>query len=98
MKKALSTFAQFLLFLAVFAVGSFLHPFNLHWATTTLAPGSTRYFIPDGLLLSLGVFFAILVVQAIRRRMCDTTWTVVAFVLAIAIGYALKFGFITQDL
>jgi xanthine/uracil permease len=98
MKKALSTFAQFLLFLAVFAVGSFLHPFNLHWATTALAPGSTRYFIPDGLLLSLGVFFAILVVQAIRRRMCDTTWTVVAFVLAIAIGYALKFGFITQDL
>jgi hypothetical protein len=30
--------------------------------------------------------------------MCDTTWTVVAFVLATAIGYALKFGFITQDL
>lgn len=98
MKKALFTFAQFLLFLAVFAVGSFLHPFNLHWATTVLAPGSTRYFIPDGLLLSLGVLVAILVVQAIRRRMCDTTWTVVAFLLAVAIGYALKFGFITQDL
>jgi xanthine/uracil permease len=98
MKKALLTFVQFLLFLAVFAVGSFLHPFNLHWATTALAPGATRYFVPDGLLLALGVFLAIVIVQAIRKRMCDTTWTVIAFFLAVVIGYALKFGFITQEL
>jgi len=98
MKKALITLAQFLLFLAVFAVGSFLHPFNLHWATTALAPGATRYFIPDGLLLAVGVFLAIIVVQAIRKRMCNTTWTVIAFLLAIAIGYAMKLGFITQEL
>jgi xanthine/uracil permease len=98
MKKALITFAQFLLFLIVFAVGSFLHPFNLHWATTSLSPGAIRYFIPDGLLLAVGVFLAIIVVQAIRKRMCDTTWTVIAFLLAIAIGYALKLGFITQEL
>ncbi|RZU42275.1 hypothetical protein [Edaphobacter modestus] len=97
MKKTLRTLAQFLLFLVIFAVGSFLHPFNLHWATTTLAPGATRYFIPDGLLVAVGVFLAIIVVQALRRRMCDTTWTVLAFLLAIATGYALKLGFITQD-
>lgn len=96
MKKALSTVAQFLLFLAVFAVGSFVHPFNFHWATT-VTPESTRYFIPDGLLVAVGVFLAIVVVQAIRKRLCNTTWTVVAFLLAIATGYALKFGFITQE-
>lgn len=97
MRKTLRTFAQFLLFLFLFAVGSFLHPFNLHWATTSLAPGETRYFIPDGLLLAVGVLLAIIVVQALRRRMCNTAWTVVAFLLAVAAGYALKLGFITQD-
>jgi uncharacterized membrane protein len=98
MKKALLTFAQFLLFLAVFAVGSFLHPFNLHWATTALASGATRYFVSDGLLLALGVFLAIVIMQAIRKRTCNTTWTVIAFFLAVAIGYALKLGFITPEL
>jgi len=97
MKKVLATLAQFLLFLFVFAVGSVLHPFNFHWATTTTA-STARYFVPDGLLLALGVFLAIVLVQALRKRLCDTTWTVLAFVLAIGIGYAMKFGFVTHDL
>ena len=97
MKKILVTFLQFLLFLILFAIGSFLHPFNLHWATTAAA-GTSRFFIPDGLLLALGVFLAILAVQALRKRTCDTPWTILGFVLAIAIGYALKFGFVTKDL
>ena len=97
MKKILVTFLQFLLFLIVFAVGSFLHPFNFHWATTAAA-GTSRFFIPDGLLLALGVFLAILAVQALRKRTCDSPWTILGFVLAIAIGYALKFGFVTKDL
>ena len=97
MKNILVTFLQFLLFLIVFAVGSFLHPFNLHWATTAAA-GTSRFFIPDGLLLALGVFLAILAVQALRKRTCDSPWTILGFVLAIAIGYALKFGFVTKDL
>lgn len=97
MKRALTTFAQFLLFLAVFAVGSFLHPFNLHWATTTLASGDTRYFIPDGLLVAVGVLLAIIAVQALRKHTCNTTWTVLAFLAAVGTGYALKFGFITRS-
>ena len=97
MKKILVTFLQFLLFLILFAIGSFLHPFNLHWATTAAA-GTSRFFIPDGLLLALGVFLAILAVQALRKRTCDSPWTILGFVLAIAIGYALKFGFVTKDL
>jgi xanthine/uracil permease len=97
MKKILVTFLQFLLFVIIFAVGSVLHPFNFHWAATA-APGTNRFFIADGLLLALGVFLAILAVQAIRKRTCDSPWTVLSFVLAIAIGYALKFGFVTKDL
>ncbi|WP_260703710.1 hypothetical protein [Edaphobacter flagellatus] len=98
MKKVLVTFAQFLLFLLAFAVGSFLHPFNLHWATTTADSGATRYFVADGLLLSLGIFVAFLAIQAIRKRTCDTPWTIVAFLLSTAIGYAIKLGFVTREL
>jgi len=97
MKKILVAFLQFLLFLIVFAIGSFLHPFNFHWATTAAA-GTDHYFVPDGLLLAIGVFLAIALVQALRKRTCDTPWTILSFVLAIGIGYALKFGFVTKDL
>ena len=96
MKKALLTVAQFLLFLGIFALGSFLHPFNLHhWATTPSSAGVNRYFVPDGLLLAIGTFLAIVIVQALRKRTCNTTWTIVAFLIAIGVGYALKFGFVT---
>jgi xanthine/uracil permease len=94
MKRALAILGQFLLFLAIFAVGSFLHPFNLHWATTP-TPAGTRYFIPDGLLLALGVFLATVLVQTLRKRTCNTTDTVIAFLLAVAAGYVIKLGFIT---
>lgn len=97
MKKVLVTFLQFLLFLIIFAVGSVLHPFNLHW-TAAAAAGTNRFFIPDGLLLALGVFLAILAVQSLRKRTCDSPWTILSFVLAVGIGYALKFGFVTQNL
>lgn len=94
MKTALAILGQFLLFLLLFAAGSFLHPFNLHWATTA-TPAGTRYFVPDGLLLALGVFLATVLVQALRKRTCNTTHTVIAFVLAIAAGYLIKLGFVT---
>ena len=97
MKTALLTFAQFLLFLIIFFCGSMLHPFNLHWMATASA-GTTRFFVPDGLLLAIGVLLAILAVQALRKRTCDAPWTILSFFLAVAIGYALKFGFVTKDL
>ena len=97
MKIVLAIAAQFLLFLILFAVGSFLHPFNLHWATTAAA-GTTRFFIPDGLLLAIGAFLAILIVQVLRKRTCDSPWTILSFVLAVGAGYALKFGFVTKEL
>jgi uncharacterized protein YacL len=97
MKKFLFTLLQFFLFLVVFAVGSFLHPFNLHWGNTVTAAGA-RYFVADGLLMALGLLLAIVIAQALRKRLCNTTWTVIAFILAVAIAYAMKLGFITREL
>ena len=97
MKKFLSALLQFFLFLIVFAVGSFLHPLNLHWGNAITATGA-RYFVADGLLMALCLLLAIIIVQAVRKRLCNTTWTVVAFILAIAIAYAMKLGFITREL
>ena len=97
MKKFLFTLLQFFLFLIVFAVGSFLHPFNLHWSNT-VTPAGARYFIADGLLLALGLFLVILIAQAVRKRLCNTTWTIIAFILAVALAYAMKLGFITREL
>ncbi|WP_035349962.1 hypothetical protein [Edaphobacter aggregans] len=96
-KNILFTILQFFLFFIIFAVGSLLHPFNLHWATTTTAR-ATHFFVPDGLLLAIGVFLAILVLQALRKRLCDSTWTIAAFLLAIGAGYAIKLGFVTKDI
>ena len=99
MKKILFTILQFLLFLFVLTFGSlFWHPFHLRWATSVTTPGVTRYYVPDGLLLAIGVFFAIVLVQAIRKRLCNTTWTVVAFLAAVAMGYAMKLGFVTHEI
>ena len=97
MKKFLFTLLQFFLFLIVFAVGSFLHPLNLHWHNSVTATGA-RYFVADGLLLALGLLLVIIIIQAVRKRLCNTTWTVIAFVLAVAIAYAMKLGFITREL
>jgi hypothetical protein len=98
MKKALAVILQFLLFLFLFAVGSVLRPIHLqYWGAAATSVGTTRYFVPDGLMITVGVFVAILAVQALRKRTCDSPWTIVSFVLAIAIGYALKFGFVTKD-
>jgi hypothetical protein len=97
MKKFLFALLQFFLFFIVFAVGSFLHPFNLHWGNTVTAAG-TRSFIADGLLLTLGLLLVIIIAQALRKRLCNTTWTVIAFILAVAAAYAMKFGFITREL
>ena len=54
MKKAMAVLLQFLLFLVVFAVGSFVwHPFHVQ---TIFAPADRRAFQWDGVLLMLLTF------------------------------------------
>ena len=96
MKRVLLILGQALLFFVLFALGSFLHPFNLHWATTATQEG-TRYFVADGLLLALGALLAIVIVQSLRKRLCDTPWTIVGFILAVVVGYIVKLGFVTVE-
>jgi hypothetical protein len=99
MKKLLSTFLQFFLFLLTFAIGSFAHPFNLRWGLTITTPTVTRYFVPDGLLLMVILLILILIMEALMKRLRTfAPWTALAFVLAAIVGYAMKLGFITRDL
>ena len=99
MKKFLSTFLQFFLFLLTFAIGSFAHPFNLRWGLTVTTPTVTRYFVPDGLLLMVILFVLILIMEALMKRLRTfAPWTALAFVLAGIVGFAMKLGFITRDL
>ena len=99
MKKFLSTFLQFFLFLLTFAIGSFAHPFNLRWGLTATTPMVTRYFVPDGLLLMVILFVLILIMEALMKRLRTfAPWTTLAFLLAAIVGFVMKLGFITRDL
>ena len=97
MKKFLVTVLQLLLFLIVFAAGSFLPPFHLeHILIAT--PGFTRIFIADGLVLILLLYIVIVLAEALRKRLrAAAPWTTLAFLLAIAFGLMMKFGFLTRS-
>jgi hypothetical protein len=97
MKKIVFTFLEFLLFLIVFIVGSFLHPFNLHWGVTVTAAGSTHYFVPDGLLLALGLFVLIALIQLARKHLTGAVLTTVALIIAVIAGYVMQLGFVTRE-
>lgn len=95
MKNAFVTFLQFVLFLLVFAAFSFIPPMHLQHVVGTTSDG-TRVFIWDGLLISFVLFVVILAIEAARRRIrSGGVWTTVAFILAVAIGLAIKLGFKT---
>ena len=100
MKKFLSTFLQFFLFLLTFAIGSFARPFHLNWdLAVASSTNAHRAFVPDGLLLMTVLFVLILLMEALMKRLRTFgPWTTLAFVLAAIVGYAMKLGFITRDL
>jgi hypothetical protein len=99
MKKAILLILQFFLFLCVFLVGSLMNPFKLRWDVTKLSPTSTRYFVPDGLLLMIALYILILICQVLAKRLRRAgIWTTAAFLLALAVGFLAKFGSATHDL
>jgi len=99
MKRAILGFLQFVLFLIVFAAGSFLNPFHLKWFVTHPTPLSTRDFSPGGLILVLALYLVILLVQVVTRKVpWANAITTIALLLALILGFAAKFGFATHEL
>ena len=99
MKKAILLILQFFLFLIAFLAGSLMNPFHLRWNVTQLSPTSTRYFVPDGLLLMIAVFVIVLICEALAKRLRTAAiWTTAAFLLALAAGFMSRFGSATHDL
>jgi len=97
MKRVLSALSQFVLFLVVLAAGSFFPPFHIQ-RVVSVTPQATRFFIWDGLILMVLLLAALLLVEALRKRLRTAApWTAVAFVLAVAVGLAAKLGFLTID-
>ena len=96
MKKAMAVLLQFLLFLVVFAVGSFVwHPFHVQ---TIFAPADRRAFQWDGVLLMLVTYLVLLLIEAARKRLVRSgLTTTLALILAVLVGWLLKFGFISRD-
>lgn len=98
-KKVLLGAVQLFLFYAVFLAGSLFDPFRMKWFITHPTPLSTRYFVPDGLLLATGLFLLILVGEALAKRIRSAGIpTSIAFVAALLLGLLSKFGWATHDL
>ena len=94
--KVLFAILKFLLFLVVFAAGSFFPPFHLEHVIGT-TPDGTRIFIADGVVLMVVVLALLLGIEAARKRLRTSgPWTAAAFVLAAIAGFAAKFGFLTR--
>jgi hypothetical protein len=96
MKKLLSTVLQFVMFLLVYAIFSLFPPFHVE-RVLIATPTYSRIFILDGILITLALYIVIVIVETLVKRLCQVTWTTIAFVLAVILGYVMKFGFITHE-
>ncbi len=97
MKKTLFISLQFLLFLITYAVGTFALPF--HKESIFVHTGIlTRIFIWDGLILDLALFGLLLLAEASMKRVRSAApWSSLALILALAVSFALKLGFVTRE-
>jgi hypothetical protein len=96
MKKLLSTVLQFVMFLLVYAICSLFPPFHIQ-RMLIATPTYSRIFIMDGLLIALALYILIVLGETLMKRRCQITWTTIAFVLAMVLGFVMKFGFITHE-
>jgi len=95
MKKVIFALLQFVLFLFVFFVGSFFPPFDVEHVLLA-APGTSRVFVADGLLLMFALYVLIVLIEVLRKRLrTSAPWTTAAFLLAAIFGLMMKFGFKT---
>jgi hypothetical protein len=96
MKTAILAFFEFILFFLLFLVGSFLRPFHLSWFVSHPTWASTRFFVPDGLLLAILVYLVIVGIGAARKRLPHAAIApTIALVIAVVLGLLSKFGWLT---
>ena len=84
------------MFLLVYAIFSLFPPFHVQ-RVLIATPTYSRIFILDGILITLALYIVIVIVETLVKRLCQVTWTTIAFVLAVILGYVMKFGFITHE-
>jgi hypothetical protein len=98
MKRAIAIIVEGLLFLFAFLAGSFLEGIpSSHFPQGFIDLSPTRYFVLDGLLLMLVIYLILLGIGALRHRMASAAVTsTTALVLALVLGLAMKFGFVTR--
>jgi len=95
MKRVLSILFQFLVYLIAFAAGSFLPVFHLLPAILWHL-SATRDFVVTGLILSAALFVLVMIVHAVRRPHSSALLnSTIAYILAVAAGFALHFGMLT---
>jgi hypothetical protein len=96
--RVIAVVVQFLLFLLTFLVGSmFLHPF--HVQTTLISDAAhVRMFQWDGVLLMVGLYLLVLVLEAVLKRLRTAALgSTIAVALAAVLGLVMKFGFVSLD-
>ena len=97
MKIVIATILQFVLFLFVFGAFSFFPPLHLQHVIHS-NPAIPRMFVADGLVLAFALYLVILFIEAAMKRLTTSApATSIAFVLAVVLGFLMKFGFITRS-
>jgi hypothetical protein len=95
-KKAVLVILQTLFFLALFFAGSFLPVFQMlpMWR---IAAGATHWLVLDGIFVMLAVWLLIVAIEAAMKRIRTAgALTTLAAALALALGLAMKFGFMDR--
>ena len=98
MKRAFAIILETILFLFVFLAGSLLAALpSAHLPAWNVSLSPTRYFTLDGIIFMAILYVLFLLVGAARRRLLSAVLTsTVAVVLALVLGFAMKFGFATR--
>lgn len=95
-RKAILVVLETLLLFAAFGLGSFLPVFGVlpMWR---VAVSPVHWLVVDGLVLMLAVFLIILgIAAALRRLRSAAALSALSLALAMALGFAMKFGLVER--
>jgi hypothetical protein len=111
-KRIILTLLQFVIFMALLVVGGYWDlvntAFEMHQLQNHQTPhvllATTHYHVGSSVLIANGLIFAtvllvlILLFLLLRRKLYPWAWlTVLAYVLAVCLGFAIKLGLVPAD-